>query len=466
MTTLKLGLYELAVKFLHLPKGRNIYLYRRQIPKGLRHHYSSPQILKSLETSNEVQAIKRCREINHSVEQEFSRLNAGYPRKPELNYFSEATALLLKFGLSKSAFDNHDEGAAMRRDVFHDYLDDVIRNGTSKEKYEAFFFSNESAYQYLPDVERTALELLRGDFSLSASQFLDQHVELLGRTSDTKFIQGVANAKKFLLKHLNDKPPSQYDRTEVRLLMNAGIENGLKTQTVKRYLTTIRAAFNNVALELELDSEKHHPFTDFKVPQLGDDSKDREDFTFEELQQVRWMKEKRKPEITWLIQLMLETGMRVNEVCGLQVGDINLEHDFPHLAIHRNTFRRLKTKGSQRFIPLIGIALEAATKAIAGSKGVWLFPSYIDFEKQTTKNNQASGATNKQIRSVLGQAAPTAHSFRHTMQTRLRQVDCPESLRNELGGWVKTVSESYGSSKDLRRKTKYLRKVLDQQHLS
>ena len=60
MTTLKLGLYELAVKFLHLPKGRNIYLYRRQIPKGLRHHYSSPQILKSLETSNEVQAIKRC----------------------------------------------------------------------------------------------------------------------------------------------------------------------------------------------------------------------------------------------------------------------------------------------------------------------------------------------------------------------------------------------------------------------
>ena len=64
--TLKLGLYKLAVTFLHLPKGRNIYRYRRQIPKVLRHHYSSPQILKSLkslETRNEVQAIKRCREI-------------------------------------------------------------------------------------------------------------------------------------------------------------------------------------------------------------------------------------------------------------------------------------------------------------------------------------------------------------------------------------------------------------------
>jgi len=466
MTTLKLGLYELAVKFLHLPKGRKIYLYRRQIPKDLRHHYSSSQYLKSLETSSEVEAIKRCRELNRSMEQEFGRLRAGYPKKPLLNHFNEASALLLKFGLSKSDFENQDDGASLIRDGFYDHLNDLIRIELGDKKYDEFFFSNESAYQYLPDVERTALEILRGEFSLNASQFLDQHVELLKRTTDTKFLQGVRNAKQFLLKHLANKPPSRYDRTEVRRLIDAGLKDGLKTRTIKRYLSTISAAFNYVALELELDSEKLHPFTTFKIPQLGEDSKDREDFTFDELQQLRQIKEKRKPEITWLIHLMLETGMRVNEVCGLRVDDVDLNHRFPNLVIHKNSFRRLKTKGSQRYLPLVGVALEVAAKALAESKDGWLFPSYIDFQKQTTKNTQASGAVNKQIRSVLGAAAPTAHSFRHTMQTRLRQVDCPEVLRNELGGWVKTVSESYGSSKDLKRKTDYFNSALEVYYIS
>ena len=77
-----------------------------------------------------------------------------------------------------------------------------------------------------------------------------------------------------------------------------------------------------------------------------------------------------------------------------------------------------------------------------------------------TKNTPAANTMNKAITGYLGAGAPTSHSFRHTMQTRLREVGCPEHLRNELGGWSKTVSESYGSTADLKNKSEYLQKAV------
>jgi hypothetical protein len=42
------------------------------------------------------------------------------------------------------------------------------------------------------------------------------------------------------------------------------------------------------------------------------------------------------------------------------------------------------------------------------------------------------------------------------MQTRLRDVECPEDVRKELMGWQKDVSKNYGSPSDLKIKHRYL----------
>ena len=86
----------------------------------------------------------------------------------------------------------------------------------------------------------------------------------------------------------------------------------------------------------------------------------------------------------------------------------------------------------------------------------WLFPSYIDDAAQTTKNTSASAAVNKRIRAVLGKDAPTCHSFRHSFNSRLRNVECPKDIRDELGGWASSVSDRYGSPADIKIKQRYL----------
>ena len=126
------------------------------------------------------------------------------------------------------------------------------------------------------------------------------------------------------------------------------------------------------------------------------------------------------------------------------------------MVIQRNPFRRLKTKQSQRVVPLVGAALVATKEAFATTKGEWLFERYIDLEEKRTKNTSASNAVNKRLKSLLGDNSPTCHSLRHTLQTRLREVNCPEQIRNELGGWTKTLSQTYGSTSDLKNKTDYL----------
>jgi integrase len=97
----------------------------------------------------------------------------------------------------------------------------------------------------------------------------------------------------------------------------------------------------------------------------------------------------------------------------------------------------------------------------AKSLRIGYFPSYIDEAAQTTKNTSASAAVNKRIRAVLGQGAPTCHSFRHSFNSRLRNVECPKDIRDELGGWASSVSDRYGSPADIKIKQRYLLQSID-----
>ena len=44
--------------------------------------------------------------------------------------------------------------------------------------------------------------------------------------------------------------------------------------------------------------------------------------------------------------------MRLAEAAGLLVSDINLNADVPHIALRKHPWRSLKTRGSERDIPL------------------------------------------------------------------------------------------------------------------
>ena len=61
--------------------------------------------------------------------------------------------------------------------------------------------------------------------------------------------------------------------------------------------------------------------------------------------------------------MISDTGMRLSEAVGLLTSDIILSTEIPHVNIINHPWRRLKTKGSNRTIPLIGASLWAAKKS-------------------------------------------------------------------------------------------------------
>ena len=157
---------------------------------------------------------------------------------------------------------------------------------------------------------------------------------------------------------------------------------------------------------------------------------------------------------------MLETGARAHEIIGLRLEDVSLSSSVPFICIreHRKLGRTLKTKNSERDVPLVGVALWAATQAFHAnvSSDGWLFPKYAKHGK--IASNSAEATMNKWIRS-LG-IDKTSHSFRHSMADRLRNEGATDELRRSIGGWSKqSIDEKYGAGHSLQAKQALLMKI-------
>ena len=79
----------------------------------------------------------------------------------------------------------------------------------------------------------------------------------------------------------------------------------------------------------------------------------------------------------WLIALLSDSGMRLSEACGLLVDDIKLDVEIPYLDIKPHPWRRLKTKGSARLLPLVGSSLWAAQRVVKNVSEEFAFSRYV-----------------------------------------------------------------------------------------
>ena len=71
------------------------------------------------------------------------------------------------------------------------------------------------------------------------------------------------------------------------------------------------------------------------------------------------------------------------------------------------------------------------------------FPNYNDSKK--TNANSASAALNKWLKTEIGRGY-TVHSFRRSMRDRLRAVECPSEVIDQIGGWLtQGVGRGYGN---------------------
>jgi integrase len=67
--------------------------------------------------------------------------------------------------------------------------------------------------------------------------------------------------------------------------------------------------------------------------------------------------------------LLIETGVRPNELCRLGVRDVHLDGDKPYLVVTDG-----KTKAARRSIPLSKRATKVLTKRVSNARGKFVFP--------------------------------------------------------------------------------------------
>jgi len=293
--------------------------------------------------------------------------------------------------------------------------------------------------------------------TMRISQYPDFYINEKQLGADSEQAKRVKRDINDLTKFLGDREPHEYSKLEIgKYIRHRLLE--VSTGTVSRNFKSINAVVNCAYEELEIDYE--HRFKKPKIPKNGEDEKERQDFTPEQLTEIREAIKGTDNPREQIMGLLIDTGMRVSEAVGLASEDVKLDCSYPHINLNKNTFRRLKTKNSVRYIPLVGTSLEVAKSLDLSNE--WLFPSYLDREKKEFRGTSASGAVNKRIRNILGSKnVPTSHSFRHTIATRLRQAACPASLREEIGGWRRTDPDKYGQLSDIKIKAGYLEASID-----
>ena len=235
-----------------------------------------------------------------------------------------------------------------------------------------------------------------------------------------------------------DRDVSEYTREDAKLFLRHLEMSGNKTATIRKRINSLSAILNYAYAELDLD--KRNPFSRLFIKGEGEDSHKRGTFTNEQLRLGYDKALASGSQIKLLMPLLGETGCRLAEIVGLKLEDIDLENDLIH--IRANSARRLKTKSSQRTLPLIGYAKLATEQALKQADGTYLFPRYIRDGKCYATH--ASNALNKWLKKDFD--GLTAHCLRHTFRDRLRAVECPMDLIDQIGGWssITTAGARYG----------------------
>src|SRR5206468_5199893 len=148
-----------------------------------------------------------------------------------------------------------------------------------------------------------------------------------------------------------------------------------------------------------------------------------------------------------VVYLVMETGARPSEIVNLTAQRIVLDADIPYIRIQAEG-RILKTERSERDIPLVGVALEAMKRHPEG------FPRYFDNGSSLSATLMKHFSKHK----LLPTDKHKIYSFRHSFKDRLKAVEAPEELIDEMMGH-RTDKPQYGDGYGLSLKLKYLKAI-------
>lgn len=439
------GAFRVMCKYIELKKNR--WYYRRRVPDDVQHLHRhettkkpQAQLYFSLKTADKNTAARLADGQTRRLDALWRahRYSSGYDPDP-----LASLAALERAGLQPGDGERHHG-----RDAITSFVDALVGQydqdeprpmPSRQDRLTLDILNGGSIPRTLTDAKEKHFELGKGPKSKSGQQQFKRAWDLLWDITGDIIVADIRR------KHCNE-------------FVSRLIKQGVSAETIKRYLSQIRPVISTAIVEFELNISNQ--FNDLRIANQDEPPrKPRDTFTLAELAAIRNRCHELDDERRWAIAMLSDTMCRLAEIIGLRKADVFLDAAIPYIHIRPTADRRLKTKGSERMVPLVGEALWACRKAMQ-TNGPFLLPIFQPKGQAKDFNpGTASAALNKWLRdNKLAGKEQTLHSLRHTMRDRLRNVEAPSDLIDRIGGWsTKGVGEGYGKGHGLEVMQKYMK---------
>jgi integrase len=248
--------------------------------------------------------------------------------------------------------------------------------------------------------------------------------------------------------YIKRKDYSGKSLSEVAALAKGDGSTLLAAGTVQVYATHLSAFFNWAVQKGIVDVNP--------ASRVGSSSKkqpsSRLPFSPQELEKLldclpSWSKD--NPGRYWLPLIGLTMGLRLGEIVLLTTDDIQVVDGVDAITLRKTAERRLKTRGSQRVVPVHKALKELGFLRMVDarkSKGKFLLFD-LDGETQAKRVDLFQKRFSYLLRTQVNvRKGVSFHSFRHGFRDELRNVGAPIDVTRALGGWALNggIEERYG----------------------
>jgi integrase len=218
----------------------------------------------------------------------------------------------------------------------------------------------------------------------------------------------------------------------------------IKITSANRQMRRIAGLYKSIHAFYDLDSK--NPFSRIRIPGGRDGKRLAYAPSFVQSRFLAdGMFDDINAEARRIIFLIVETGIRISEACALNRDTIHLNGPIPYIEVSDES-QETKTADSVRQIPLVGVALMAMKAQPNG------FPRYWD--NPTHCSNTINNALD--VRKLKpGGKKQSLYSLRHTLIDRLKAVEAPKDIQEDMLGHV----HMYGEGTTLEHRHAWLSKI-------
>ncbi len=417
------------------------YVYKRHVPNFIKAYDSRDKIRIALNTKCEETALRRMRALNDEIEQYWSQLiETG--KCHSSNKFKELVNLCKKLGFTYIP----------TLKLAEDDIIELVRRVLSLETS----IDNQNIVQAVLGAEKPPKLKL----SEALERFWDySKPTLLDKTPDQqrKWKNPRVKAVNNFIKQVGDKDINTITNLDMLKLRDWWLKRkekeDIRADTINKDFTHLKGVLDVVSTHEQLDINIEQIFKKINLKETDRQTRSpySDDFIKNQILVPEVLNDLTE-EAKCILYACIGTGARPIELLNLDgSNDILLDHKVPHIHIRPRKGYSLKTKESERKIPLVGLTLEAFKK----------FPN--SFDRYQGKSDLFSQKINAFLSEKGLRPTPyhSLYSFRHSFQDRLTVYNIVDRIQCQLMGhsFKARGRVKYGNGGSLRLLMSVLKRI-------